>query len=422
MVSNIRWWVVWASRVSGSLSVLSSVIIISHIIAIFESSRKKPNFRLLFVLSIVDVIQSLAYKTSSTPMPSGSYYGAIGNDLSCTIQGYFIHLGFAVPCYNASLCLFYYLTICHNYDSAVFIRKIEPFCHGLALGYPFLSGTICASLGLFNGNGSSNFCWLYDVDDPVRSYVISFIAAGVPVLVSFIIILHTMISINIFVLKRNRASRRFSFTGHESSAMIAMKQNAITQAILFSLAFCLTYVWSSTSIILAVTGVIDKAADLTSLAQSIFLPLQGFWNFIIFVRPIVKKLRSQRPELSLLDTLKIIVCDPKETLVRLTRRSSITERHLNSIRRLNINTGMERQKDHPSNSPLSPFGQCLAATEIVAAAIKEEEGSESLDESSSSNSKEQVVDNKGKEQHTKIALLLNDRIMDTSKNAANIVI
>jgi hypothetical protein len=310
-------------------------------------------------------------------MPKGDYFGAIGNNTSCSIQGFFIHLGFAVPCYNASLCLFFFLTICRNYDPEVFIEKIEPFCHGFALGYPFVSGIICASLGLFSGNGSANFCWLYDVDKPFQSYGVSSLAGGVPVLVSLVVIVYTMTSINKFVLKRHRASRRHSFTGHDTPAMEAVKQNARTQAILFSSAFFLTYIWCTMSIIMNVMGIVDRANDLVVLAQSIFLPLQGFWNFIIFARPMVQKLRRRLPELSLLGSLKIIICDPQQTLVQQSRRGSINARNVNTFRRLSPQNNLLEKGSNPN--PLPPFGPCVvaaetaAAVEIAAAGFKDED-------------------------------------------------
>lgn len=364
MVSSITWWIVWIPRFTGTLSAFSSSMIIYYIITTFQSCRKKPNCRLLLALSVIDVIQSIAFTTSSAPMPKGDYFGAIGNDTSCSIQGFFIHLGFAVPCYNASLCLFFFLTVCRNYDPEVFIKKIEPFCHIFALGYPTVSAIICASLGLFNGNGSGNFCWLYDVDKPFRSYMVSSLAGGVPTSVSLIVIVYTMISINKFVLKRHRASRRHSFTGHETPAMEAIKQNARTQAILFSSAFFLTYIWCTVSIIMNVMGVADRANDLVLLAQSIFLPLQGFWNFIIFARPMVQKLRRRLPDLTLLGSLMIIICDPQQTLVQQSRRGSINARNANTLRRLSQNNRLEEGSNSKS---LPPLGPCVAAAETAAA-------------------------------------------------------
>ena len=307
---NIHAWIVWIPRITGSMSIISSSIIISHFIKTFEYSRRKPNNRLLLSLSTVDILQSIAYTASSAPMPKGDFYGAIGNTTTCTIQGFFIHIGLAVPAYNASLCLFFFLAICKNYDHEVFIEKIEPFCHVFALAYPLISATICASLGLFNGNGSGNYCWLYDENDPFHSFLISFICGPLPVALAFLIILYTMISINMHVKRRNRVSRRHSFTQVDTPTMTHVQQNAVTQAILFTSAFFLTYIWTSLTIPLKASGVLGDA-DSYLLMQSIFLPLQGFWNFIIFARPLVHKLQSLSPaDLQWFDALKIIIVDP----------------------------------------------------------------------------------------------------------------
>ena len=52
------------------------------------------------------------YRFTSAPIPIEYYYqGSIGNDATCTAQGFFIQVGTVAAYYNVSLAFYYYLAI-----------------------------------------------------------------------------------------------------------------------------------------------------------------------------------------------------------------------------------------------------------------------------------------------------------------------
>ena len=107
--------------------------------------------RLLLPMSVFDIIGSIGWAFSTTPIPRGSNcsYGAVGNEATCVTQGFMITLGFIVPMYNAMLCIYYLLVVKYNVRDEV-IAKYEPLMHLICI-CPALSATIVAATNdLFN--------------------------------------------------------------------------------------------------------------------------------------------------------------------------------------------------------------------------------------------------------------------------------
>uniref|UniRef100_A0A7S0GDN2 Uncharacterized protein n=1 Tax=Proboscia inermis TaxID=420281 RepID=A0A7S0GDN2_9STRA len=144
-------WITWVPRVSGGLSFLGSSLIIYIMVS---SNRKrdltKPKNRLMLSMSFFDLFQSSAFVVGRSAMPRETgLYGSAGNSRTCTVQGAFVGLGFAVMQYNASLNLFYLLTIYFKMDQAYFSAKIEPFLHTFSIMGPLIATTRNIILGNF---------------------------------------------------------------------------------------------------------------------------------------------------------------------------------------------------------------------------------------------------------------------------------
>ena len=117
----------WTPRIAGFLSLLGSLYIVRDIWKL--SQRKNRNgvstyHYLVLGMSIFDISSSLAWIVSTAALPKFDHerggptgiYGAIGNDTTCKIQGFFLELGFVgSTAFNASLTTFYVLSIVYNY-------------------------------------------------------------------------------------------------------------------------------------------------------------------------------------------------------------------------------------------------------------------------------------------------------------------
>ncbi len=81
--------------------------------------------RLLLPMSVFDIIGSIGWAFSTTPIPRGSNctYGALGNEATCVTQGFMITLGLAVPMYNAMLCIYYLLVVKYNIRDEVIVES-----------------------------------------------------------------------------------------------------------------------------------------------------------------------------------------------------------------------------------------------------------------------------------------------------------
>merc|ERR1740139_1178214 len=120
---------------------IASLLLIYMIISDRKRKLAKPFHRLVLLMSIFDVFQSLAIVISVAAFPQESnIHGAHGNARTCTAQGFFMVLGFAVPLYNSSLNIFYVLTIRYNFSPKRF-AKFEPVLHTIAILIPLALAT-----------------------------------------------------------------------------------------------------------------------------------------------------------------------------------------------------------------------------------------------------------------------------------------
>ena len=150
----------WLNTISGSISAICSAAIIYMMLSDRERKlRKEPKCRFLLMMSIIDVLQSIAYAFSSLPVPRESgIYGARGNQMTCNTQGFLFQLGFAVPCYNACLCIWFLRSIKYNMHPNEFRKNIEPYCHTVSLLLPLTTAILCTVLDTFEPRGP--MCWI----------------------------------------------------------------------------------------------------------------------------------------------------------------------------------------------------------------------------------------------------------------------
>mmetsp|Transcript_25725 Transcript_25725/g.60120 ORF Transcript_25725/g.60120 Transcript_25725/m.60120 type:complete len:547 (-) Transcript_25725:76-1716(-) len=110
--------------------------------------------RLLLSMSIFDVLSSCALFMSTWPIPADTpskiVYGAVGNQATCSAQGFFVQFSMGTVLYNATLSVFYLLSIRFRWSPQRVAAKAEPWLH--AVPVLFAVGTAIAGvpLGLYN--------------------------------------------------------------------------------------------------------------------------------------------------------------------------------------------------------------------------------------------------------------------------------
>jgi hypothetical protein len=147
-----------APTFSGSLSAISSALII-YVILRSETRLSSVYHRIMFGMSIADVLSSTAVALSTLPMPSympqeeeleyrWTAGTRLGNNSTCNAQGFFQTFGLITTYhYNSMLCLYYACAVAFAMKENNIKKYVEPVLHGL----PIVYGLVPSLYFLFNG-------------------------------------------------------------------------------------------------------------------------------------------------------------------------------------------------------------------------------------------------------------------------------
>eukprot|EP00551_Chaetoceros_affinis_P009958 CAMPEP_0203666082 /NCGR_PEP_ID=MMETSP0090-20130426/3189_1 /ASSEMBLY_ACC=CAM_ASM_001088 /TAXON_ID=426623 /ORGANISM="Chaetoceros affinis, Strain CCMP159" /LENGTH=446 /DNA_ID=CAMNT_0050529865 /DNA_START=197 /DNA_END=1537 /DNA_ORIENTATION=- len=283
----------------------------------FKNKFRMPNNRFLFVMSIIDIIHSLAFIASSSPVPRDTgYYRAVGNHISCSIQGFVFQLGLAVPCYNLCLCIWFLMHIKYNMHPKTFARKIEPYCHATAILVPLTTAILCAALDKFDSRG--NMCWIGSNNS---SLLFIILCGGSILIICFTGIIYCLSAIYLSFLYKERKMRRYSTSSSgmlwRPNTFLNAKKLAANQGFLFSFAFFITFIFPTLNVLIfrAHKSSVDTN-PLLDIPQSALLPLQGMWNFLIYSKRKIRLIREDYPELSFGTILRKMIFRPGEVRPR----------------------------------------------------------------------------------------------------------
>ena len=114
--------------VTGSISFLSSIIIMSFIL---RSRVNSTYHRIIFCLSFFDMLTSLSIALTTIPMPRDVVYPfagpSYGNIATCEAQGMIYMIGNGmVFCMNGTLNIYYMCTLRYKIKEETFKRRLEP--------------------------------------------------------------------------------------------------------------------------------------------------------------------------------------------------------------------------------------------------------------------------------------------------------
>lgn len=143
-----------APSIAGFLSSCASITLI---VSILQSNQKLSTVyrRLIFVLSVFDIIQSIPQFLSSLPIPAGTIWGAIGNDTTCALQGFFIVIGTCgAVLYSLSLTIYFLLVVKFDMSEAKIKKFAEPFLHVVPIVYSFTVSAYVYATNNYNPSGS----------------------------------------------------------------------------------------------------------------------------------------------------------------------------------------------------------------------------------------------------------------------------
>lgn len=355
-----HYTIIWST--TSSVSVIASCALI-YVILGTEDKLASTRNRLLFGLSACDIIFSAAAALNTIPSPADTanelFTPSYGSQTTCDIQGFLI-IAFSLmgPFYNCMLNLYYLCVIKLNYSTEYIAQKIEPFMHIVPMLYALSVAGIALSKKYINTNRgicflntSPDFCVTtpgLDCDRGDKNLVyVAVVAMGVPLSVCFVTIIVSWVLIYRTVreqetkMKRYRHSsiaRRESMSRRNSTRSsfgpeepdqerdpyqwlrrrVPHSRKIMHQSVGFVGAYLL-----SQTFFLVNEGIFFGTGNNhppLCISARLFYPLQGLFNFIVFIFPKVTVQLRGNQQYTLWEGFKAAIQN-KETLNR--RRSSL---------------------------------------------------------------------------------------------------
>ena len=279
---------------SALLSILGSSAIIR-----LSSTLKTSYERILFGLSVADLSSSTVNALGAFLVPRDSSHRiwAVGNDTTCAALGTLYQITTAGFLYSGMLSLYFLLTIRFRVTETWFAKYVEPGMHVSAAGGPLLTGFIGLGLGVYGEVRLGPGCWT--VPDRQHGEMFGWMATAIPMVLTLTGVIGGQIMIYRHcrqVLQRSIMTNRRWTT---DTAKQARLRNVTMQSLSYVAAFLLVNVWPIVLRVLDNEGIGDEASLYPLLVlQAIFLPIQGFFNCAIYVRPRYLRQRQRYPDQS----------------------------------------------------------------------------------------------------------------------------
>lgn len=269
---------VWLSRTSAMMSFLGASFILCDILK--DATRRSTVFHQLLVgMAIFDICTAFAWVFATAPIDTevGSHVeGSAGNEASCTAQGFFIQLGFTSVFYNVSLSFYYVLVIAYSWREFQ-LRRIRPYMHAL----PIITGVGLALGGIPVYEAMEYGCHIKPLAPPDRmdSLWAELVFIVLPLGLSIIAITAAMLLVYCKVRQQTAATQKWAFGISRASTM---QKAVFFQCFFYLLAFYVT--WPILFSVYLASIDINGPLGLSMLVAFV-APLQGFNNFLVYMRP-----------------------------------------------------------------------------------------------------------------------------------------
>ena len=324
---------VWIQRITAILSLIGSMSIVLYIVQKKAKNRRaalRLYHKLVLALSCADVLSSVAWglgplpttydtnllyganvNISFTDEKQISFFGAQGNQATCKLQGFLLHLGFTSILYNAALAYYFKLIVVNGFRESNFpqIYRILllwiPAIIGIAIALatiPFITFTpVGCTIGSYHDSGG----WAKIILLFYLPYGPAFLMAPWS---TFALYRHVRIqkrngdrwristvidrslprsnlesetSSNMSFRAKIKQQWIRSMTRNKSRSSSHIERDVLLQSIFYLISFLASY--TIFFVAFAVDGYEMNSYPLY-LALSILTPIQGFLNFIVFFR------------------------------------------------------------------------------------------------------------------------------------------
>jgi hypothetical protein len=270
--------------------------------------------RILLILSSFGILSSFAFGASTLPIPKDSLCAqsngvlALGNEASCSLQGFFLTLGAVVPHYIIAICISHVASI--KYDSTV-LQRYEPFVHMFAI-LPTIALAI-TQLAKDQYHSEQFFCFIEEkcrYSDPTcRSEWESDASQSPRTSLWALVYINSLVFFMLVVSMIWMTYLRKTDSSWMDSRITSQTSRLPKQSLWYLSSCFITYFFPLVYKSLEFAGESPDTAlvNLLLMLIAFFTPLQGFWNFMIFIAPRYSTLKSCFPEESSSSLLKQII-------------------------------------------------------------------------------------------------------------------
>jgi len=302
-------------RITGTLSAVSSSMII---FLIFRSQVKLSTIyhRIMFAMSIADILAATAMALTTLPMPRNGdsvwfnefeykydeqpweKQTKFGNYQTCQAQGFFFSAGISIMfAYNTVLCVYYACAIGFNMRDKDICKKFEPYFHIVPLLLGLAPSIPAFVLGYYRPISNDAWCTLQpgrQGQNHARLIFTQLMLASIGTLLPV-----TLICFGLIIWRVRKNYKRLALLADQNKIHVEQRVNdahrntklIILQSAAYSGAFVLTLVFPFVRTILhqSLRGYLkdSEKAEFSYVFMGklmlVFMPLQGFFNFIIFL-------------------------------------------------------------------------------------------------------------------------------------------
>jgi len=334
-MGNAHGTAAYAQIFSASISFISSLTIATAIVR-SDGELTSPFRRLIFGLSLSDVLLSFGLITGPFASPASdiSPFG-LGNQGTCSAQGFILHLSaYTVPMYTCALSYYYYCKLKCDMSDETFSRRIEWKAHGTCWLVGLSISIAALATETINTYSTGTFCSYAtfpadcrehpDLHDECRGentvFAFEMLMLAMFVLFQFCIIRNVSFMLR-QILKRDRAfgatrtsslrvpstkNSRNSLSGIDlkdpdqlpvpvqsvaESLRKTIRRTMMVQSCLYVAAFFVTYFSAWIYIATFMLGL--GPGSFLLISSTMFYPLGGLFNLLVFTRPSVWILRRR---------------------------------------------------------------------------------------------------------------------------------
>jgi len=265
----------------------------------------------MFAISIADILGSVAMGLTTLPMPKDTgtdhddFGGtALGNTQTCEAQGFFFVFGTtAMFGYNAMLCVYYTCAIAFTMKEQQIVRWVEPWLHIMPLVVALIYAVIPLVKKFYQASSYEAWCTvvpvIHDQHQQLHAdaVIVPLILTNIGLMLTIVITSLGLIIRRIHRMEKLLASVTITFSGrrinrtsqlisdmkmversHNNTKVVIIQASAYIGVFLLTLLFPLLR--SATS---SIGERNDSFKVLIGRLSIVFMPLQGFFNALIFI-------------------------------------------------------------------------------------------------------------------------------------------